>query len=277
MVTKEQIEERLKSYHVGLWFLAVFFISILFLVYISRFIPEGTFSIGANVNYSDNNPQYFSVYWAKFLQIICLGLVFGVIYYILMRIMLSKVDKDKGRNKYYVYLLEISVLILIVINCWGHLLHLGFEGVNAIDASEGEALNSEYKELFVYAWYMDEWLGHTSIHISYFGYLVLALLAELLLEDQKKLEMDELFFTFLFAIAIGILDGNIGIKSESGLFLLIIHIIFTASAILIILIKKVDPRRYPILLAMLLSLVFVIYFNLEVIFTQGISARYPFY
>lgn len=277
MVNPEKIKQRIKAFHISIWFLLVFLISLLTLLYVSRFLPTGTFEVGANVNYAKDNPQYFSVYWKKFLQIVCLGPVFGMIYYVLMRIFLSKVDKEQGYNKYWVYIIEICVVILIIMNSMGHLLHLGFEGVNAIDASEGEALESEYSEMFFYAWFMDEWLGHSMIHITYFCYLVLAVIVELLIEEGEKMNLDEYIPLLGAIIGIGLLNGYIAIKSESGLILLILQLSFTVIAIIVILIKRLDPRRYPILLAMLIGTIFVVYFSVEQILINGVSSSYPFY
>ncbi|MHA1148969.1 MAG: hypothetical protein ACTSR8_12085 [Promethearchaeota archaeon] len=277
MTDKEKIKQRLKQYHIGVWFLLIFLISLATLLYLSRFVPTGTFEVGANVNYAEDNPHYFSIYWKKFLQIICLGPVFGIIYYILMRVFLNKVDKEKGYNRYWIYIIEVCVVILIIMNSMGHFSHLGFEGVNAIDESEGKALDSDYSEMFVYAWFMDEWLGHSMIHITYFLYLVLGVIVELLMNEDERMISDEYFLIFGASFGIGLLNGYIAIMSESGLILLILQITFSFIAILGISLKKVDPRRYPILLAMLMGTIFVVYFNFIEILTAGYSNTYPFY
>jgi len=194
-----------------------------------------------------------------------------------MRITLSKVDKEVKYKKYAIYLIEIAVVILIVINSMGHLSHLGFEEVNAIDGTEGAALNSDYKEMFVMAWYMDEWFGHLIIQITYAAYLILAVLAELLIDDQERMKIDELFLTLCAAIGITVINGYAALRSESGLVIMIMQITFSICAIIVILVKKIDPRKYPILLAMLLATIFVVFLNIEWMLTYGVKDYYPYY
>jgi len=271
------LKERIKGFHIGSWFLLVFLVSIGVLIYTSRYLPKGDFQIGANVNYATDNPNYFNFPWNKFLQIVCIGPVFGIVYYIIMRIMLSKADKDKGKNKYYIALIEIGVVVLIALNSMAHLSHLGFEEVNAIDGTNGAALTTEFKEMFVYAWYMDEWLGHSMAQITYFGYLVLAVLAEQLLDDQKRVKIDEFLLLIIGGIAIAFMDGDIALSSESGFLLLICHIVFTIAALIVVLVKKIDILKNPILIAMLIALIGVAYFNIQFIMERGMTSYYPFY
>ncbi len=254
----------------------IFLISLLLLIYIPRYMIKGSFEVGANVNYSSTT-MYFTVQWKKFLQIITLGPVFGVLYYTLMRVMLSKVDKDEGRNKYYVFLIEIGVIVFIALCSMGHLAHLGFEEVNAIEQTKGALLYGPYHEQFVNAWYMDEWLGHTLGMFSYFMYLVLAVFAESLISDHKKLSIDQILLVLFGAVAIGFMDGDIGIASESGLFLLIFHSIFTIIAVIVVVIKKIKLLEHPILLVMILSVIPVLYFNIVFIIENGFYSLYPFY
>ncbi|MHA1291834.1 MAG: hypothetical protein ACTSQJ_04095 [Promethearchaeota archaeon] len=276
MSRTNKIKERIKNFQVGTYFLLIFLISLLLCIYIPRYIIKGSFKIGVNVNYT-NETQYFTIEWSNFLQIICLGPVFGVIFYILMRSMLNKVDKNQGKNKYYLYLIEICVLLLIIFNSMGHLAHLSFDKVNAIDKTEGSALQSEFREIFVYAWFMDEWLGHTMIHITYFGYLILAVIVELLLSEHEKMEIDELFLVFCMGIGICIIDGYAALRSECGFVIMILHIIFAICALIVIIIKKINPLYYPILSAMLLATIFVIITNIDWILKYGVENYYPFY
>jgi len=272
----KKIIERIRNFNPGIWFLLIFFISLGLLVYIPRYMIDGSFEVGANVNYASET-YYFTVRWNKFLQIITLGPVFGIVYYTLMRIMLGKVDKERGRNKYKVYLIEIGVLLFIALCSMGHLAHLGFEEVNAIDKTHGDALSSPYLEMFVNAWYMDEWFGHFTGLFSYFMYLVLAVLAESLIEDHKKLTFEQLFLLLIAIISIGFMDGDIGIASESGFLLLLSHSIFTVIAIIFVIVKKIKLLEHPILLAMILSIIPVLYFNIQFIIENGFYSMYPFY
>lgn len=271
-----KIKDRVRNFNCGIWFLLIFLISLGLCVYIPRYMIGGTFKVGANVNYADET-MYFTVEWKKFLQIICLGPVFGIIYYTLMRVMLGKVDKTKGRNKYSVYLIEIGVVTFIALCSMAHLSHLGFEEVNLIDQTHGAVLSGPYQEQAVNAWYMDEWLGHTLIMFSYFMYLCLAVLAESLISDHRKMKVEQIVIVFIGAIGIAFLDGEVAFASECGFFLLVSHIIFTIIAVVFVIVKKIKLIEHPILLAMILSIIPLVYFNIVYIIENGIYSMYPFY
>ena len=253
-----------------------FLILLSFFFYISRYVGYGSFQLSANVNYS-NETQYTNISWNYLLQIIFLGPVIGIIFYILMKILLSKVDINIRKNQLKVYVIEIGVVILIILNSVGHFSHLGFEVVNAIDSTSGIALNSEYKELFVYAWFMDEWFGHTLIHITYFGYLIIAMIAEQLLNEEKRMMIDELVLIIFFSLCYSVIDGYAAIDGESGFVLLILHLIATIVSIVLIVVRKLNLLNYPLLLTLLISTIFVFLYNLFWILKFGINPIYPFY
>lgn len=236
----------------------------------------GSFQLGVYVNYS-NETQYATISWNYILQIIFLGPIIGIIFYILMKILLSKVDVNLRKNQIMVFAIEICIVILIILNSMGHFSHLGFEVVNAIDSTKGIALNSEYKELFVYAWFMDEWFGHTLIHVTYFGYLIVAMVAEQLLDEEKRMMIDELVLIILFSFIYSVIDGYAAIEGECGFILLLLHLIATIVTIVFITVKKLNPLNYPLLLTLLISTIFVLIYNLVWVIKYGINPIYPFY
>ncbi|MHA1474525.1 MAG: hypothetical protein ACTSPA_03950 [Promethearchaeota archaeon] len=272
----EKVKARFKNYHSGIWFLMLFLIPLIIFFYLSRYVEYGSFQIGTYVNYS-NETQFFTVSWNYLLQIVFLGPIFGIIFYILMKKLLSKIDINARKNQLIVYIIDICVVALIILNCIGHFSHLGFEIVNTIDSTMGETLNSEYKELFVYAWFMDEWFGHTLIHVTYFGYLIVAMCAELLLNEDKRMMIDELLLILLFSLVYSVIDGYAAIEGECGFILLILHLIATFVSIAFITVKRINPLKYPLLLTLLISTFFVILFNLDWIIRYGINSAYPFY
>ena len=254
----------------------LFLIPLGFFLYLSRYVGYGSFQIGANVNYS-NETQYFTVSWNYLLQIFFLGPIIGIIFYILMKKFLSKIDINVRKYQLKVYVIDICVVVLIVLNSMGHFSHLGFELVNAIDSTNGIALNSEYKEMFVYAWFMDEWFGHTLLHVTYFGYLIVAMWVEQLVNENKRMMIDELALIIFFSWGYSVIDGYAAIEGESGFILLLLHLIATFVAIAFIIVKKVNPLNYPLLLTLLISTIFVFLYNLDWIIRYGIIPIYPFY
>jgi len=194
-----------------------------------------------------------------------------------MKKLLSKVDINIRKNQLMVFAIEIGVVILIILNSMGHFSHLGFEIVNAIDSTNGIALTSEYKEMFVYAWFMDEWFGHNLIHITYFGYLIIAMVAEQLLDEEKAIMIDELVLIIFFSLCYSVIDGYAAIEGESGFILLLLHFIVTIMTIVFISVKKLNPLKYPLLLTLVISTIFVFLYNLYWILKFGINPIYPFY
>jgi len=253
-----------------------FLIPLIIFFYLSRYVEYGSFQIGTYVNYS-NETQYFTISWNYLLQIVFLGPIIGIIFYVLMKKLFSKIDINVRKNQLIVYIIDICVVVLIILNSIGHFSHLGFEIANAIDSMAGEALNSEYSELFVYAWFMDEWLGHTLIHVTYFGYLIVAMCAELLLNEDKRMKIDELVLILLFSLIYSVIDGYAAIEGECGFILLLLHLIATCVAIAFIAIKKVNPLKCPLLLTLLISTIFVFLFNLDWVIRYGKNSIYPFY
>jgi hypothetical protein len=274
---KDKLKRRLREYHYGIWFLFIFLASLGIGIYITRWMISGSFQVGVKIPYAEDI-QYFSIRTGyRFLQPLFLGPIFGIIYYILMRLLLARVNKEEGYNRYYIFAIEICVVILIIINCIAHVFHLGMEYVNALDKTDGAAFNSEYREMFVYAWYLDEWLGHALIQATYFGYLILAILGEILMNPKTKMLIDEYFFSLLTAYGISIINGYAAIPSESGFLILFMQCIFVLIALIVIFVKKIDVRCYPILFAMLISTIFILYFNIIEIMEDGIQSTYPFW
>ena len=89
----------------------LFLIPLVFLFYLSRYVRYGSFQLGVHVNYS-NETQYATISWNYILQIIFLGPIIGIIFYILMKILLSKVDVNLRKNQIMVFAIEICIVIL---------------------------------------------------------------------------------------------------------------------------------------------------------------------
>ncbi len=94
-----KIKARLNRYHYGIWFGLVFLVTIALSVTITRFMIPGEFQVAVDIPYFDET-QYFSVQTGYlFLQTLALGPFMGIIYYILMKGFLAKVDKERGNNR----------------------------------------------------------------------------------------------------------------------------------------------------------------------------------
>lgn len=272
----KEVKDRIKNFHQGIWLLLFFLIPLVPIFYFSRYIDYGSFTLGANVNYA-TEMHYFSVSWNYFLQILLLGPILGILFFILMKKFVGKIDGQVRKNQKIVIIIEICVVTLVILNSLGHFSHLGFEIANAIDPTAGHALSSEYKEIFVYAWFMDEWFGHTLINLTYFGYLVVAVWAEQLLNEDKRMTADEVGLVIVFSLIYLIIDGHAAIEGECGLILAILHLFSTFIAIGFLVVKKKKLLMYPVLLTLLISSIFILLYNLGWIIKYGWVSAYPFY
>ena len=114
---------------------------------------------------------------------------------------------------------------------------------------------------------------------TYFGYLILAAVMEFQsLKPERRPDVIEYIFIFTPSLlGIVILDGYAAIKSESGILLLIGHVIYVITAFVMILLKKIKCTRYPIFLSMLVGSILVMIYHLNFIIAHGIYPWYPFY
>jgi hypothetical protein len=266
-----------KEYHPSIKFLSVFLIGIL----ICFFLPDiisGTSDIVINIvelEGSGGIGATFSARNDKIVEIILMGPVVAVLYYMLMRYLIGKIDKTQGKNKYFLYAIEIELALLISLNVASHFVHLMFDQVSAAYRTlhGGYSLN----EPLLYIYWADEWFGHTIIHVTYFSWFVLALVTEFLITETRPVNLDEFCFLIPLGVGIGVLDGYAAIRSEAGFILMILHIVLLGTQVVLIASKKINPLKYPVFMALLISSLFVIGYNIYWIFEEGIRAYYPFW
>ena len=270
-----------RKYQGYILFLLIFLVTLLVFLVVTRWVIEG--DVQFIVRPRDGSNAYsVSVPLNKIAQIIFLGPVFGVVFLILMKLIINKIEKNNRKIIISVWIIEISVLVLVCINSMGHALHLLVEEVNMIDASEGYVLGETYNGksldiMALLAWYLDEWFGHTAIHVTYFGYLVLAVVAEYMASKHEKIMGDELFWVIFGAIGIAVINGYAAIEGEAGFILLLLSATFSIISIMVIGVKKIKILNYPIFLAMILSVIPVLLFNIAFIIENGVSPWYPFW
>jgi len=270
-----------RKYQGYIWFLLIFLFTLLVFLVVTRWVLEGEFQF--IVRPREGSEAYFvSVPLNKIAQIIFLGPVFGIVYLVLMKLIINKIEKNNRKVVISVWIMEISILVLVSINSMGHALHLLVEEVNMIDASKGYVLGETYNGvsldvMSLLAWYLDEWFGHISIHVTYFGYLVVAVVAEYMASKHEKIMGDEAFLVIFGAIGIAVINGYAAIEGESGLILLLLSATFSVISIIVIGIKKIKILNYPIFLALILSVIPVLLFNIVFIMENGVSPWFPYW
>ncbi|MHA1791483.1 MAG: hypothetical protein ACTSVI_02495 [Promethearchaeota archaeon] len=267
------------------YFLIIFFAALI-LCLLSRLLLKSSqvFTITIYLKYDPDTPVYFDFDYRRALQIVFLGPVFGLVYYNLMEHLISNIKMKNKAKKAIIKLLTNITIILVILNSMGHVFHLGFDSVNAIDKSRGTGTGSyngmDTSELFLIIWFFDEWLGHGMVMSTYLGYLVLATIAEYFFLETRARKVDiveMLFFLTPSIIGIYVMDGVAAIKSESGFIILIGHVIFLIIAFAFMIRKKINPVKYPILLTMIVASIPVIIYHVLYIINNGFYPWYPFY
>ena len=86
-----------RKYQGYIWFLLIFLFTLLVFLVVTRWVVEGEFQF--IVRPRDGSNAYFvSVPLNKIAQIIFLGPVFGVVYLILMKLIINKIEKKKQED-----------------------------------------------------------------------------------------------------------------------------------------------------------------------------------
>ncbi len=257
-------------------FLAVFLLTLLvFYLVIPRIIP-GSINFWFNISELDGEVGQFSISYRLILEIIFMGPIFAIVYFFLMKYLIEGIDEERGKNKYYIKLLEIGVITFICISCMGHIVHMMFDRASWMYIlANNDSMDTS--ELYSYIYYSDEWLGHHLIHIGLYGYTLMALFAEFLgkEEERRKLNGDELTYTILLGAATGIIAYTT-YEGQAAFMMLILWTILLSVELFVIIIKKINILERPILLYTLInSIIFIILFIIWVsIF--GVKPYYPF-
>lgn len=256
-------------------FLLIFLLALLLFYRIIPLFYAGGVHLWVNISELDGLSGQFFLSTRLIMEIILMGPVFAIIYYFLMKSLIKNIDPDQGRNRYYISLIEIGVLTFICISVMGHAIHMLFDKASW---SYYYANNNEMdtSELYSLIYYSDEWLGHHLIHIGYFGYICMALIAEFLGSEYRKLHTDELIYTIASGIGLSVIFGYVTYEGQAAVMMLILCSVLLILETLLILIKKINLLERPILLATLIANILVIGFFIYWITVFGVKPYYPY-
>jgi len=207
-------------------------------------------------------------------EIILMGPVFAIIYYFLMKQLIIEIDKEQGKNKYYVVLIEIGVLVFICISVMGHAIHVLFNNVSRVYYDFNGGMDTS--ELYSLLYYSDEWLGHHLIHVGYFGYIIMALFVEFLAKENRKLNKDELLYAILCGIGLSIIFTYIACEGQAAVMVLTLCCVLLIIELIIIIMKNISILERPILMCTLINNIIVIGFFILWVIIFGIKPYYPF-
>ncbi|MBD3228022.1 MAG: hypothetical protein GF329_07515 [Candidatus Lokiarchaeota archaeon] len=238
------------------------------LIEINIIIPVNVSELGTS-----GAGQFFVWRLDKIIEIILMGPLFAVVFYFLIKKITKKIDLKQGKNKYWIRILEFGIVLSIGILVAGHFIHLMFDYTNYLYRQVG---GYDTTELFLFIYWSDEWLGHHLIHYMYFTQLVLALGTEFLIDNHRKMRWDEIAISIVLGFGIFVVFGFSTYEGQAANHLMILSLILLIIEILVILFKKINPIKYPILLSTVISNVIVISFYFFWIFSYRFKPYYPF-
>ncbi|MHA1276889.1 MAG: hypothetical protein ACTSQ8_06850 [Candidatus Helarchaeota archaeon] len=264
-----------KYLHISVRFLLIFLISLL-ICYLLPGEISGTINIYVNIEETSTVGASFPFSIGRIVEVILMGPVFVLIYYVLIKNMLSKIETEKGRNKQIVYVLDLLVVVLIFMVVVGHVVHLMFDYANwlyrNVDPGGGYSTNP----LFLFLYHSDEWVGHHLIHVGFFGFIILALISEALINEKRKMRWYELIIVALMGVGLFVMSGYATYEGQCGWLLMVLSTILLGIEVVMILIKRINPLKYPILFASVIGNIIIIGYFIWYISVFGTLPYYPF-
>jgi len=257
-----------------IFFLFIFLITLLIFYRVIPRLVNGSITIYVNISELNGESGNFSVSYRLILEIIFMGPVFAIVYYFLMKYLIQGINQEVGKNRYYIYLLEIGVITSICISCMGHAIHMLFDYASRVYYnSHGQQM--DITSLYSFLYYSDEWLGHHLIHIGLFGYISMALFAEFLGKEHERLEKEEIICAILLGLGMSIIYYAT-FEGQAAFMMLILWTSLLIFEIIIIIIKKINIRERPILIATIInSIVTIILFTVWAVLF-GLKPYYPY-
>ncbi len=262
-----------KEGNIYLQFLIIFILTIILFYEIIPLLYFG----GIRVLVYISELKKLSSFWIStriICEIILMGPVFAIIYYFMMKRLIVEIDIEKGKNKYYVALIEIGVLTFMCISVMGHTIHMLFDQANRVYYNSNDGMDTS--ELYSLLYYSDEWLGHHLIHIAYSGYIAMALITEFLGENHKRLRNDELIYTICCGVGMGLMFGYSTYEGQAAVLVVILCIILLIADLIIILVKKINILERPILICTIILSIIVICLFIWWVVVFGLKPYYPY-
>jgi hypothetical protein len=218
--------------------------------------------------------ESFSFSIGTIVEVILMGPVFALIYFVLMKHLLQKVDPEVGRNKQFIYMLEVAVVGFICMLVMGHIAHLMFDYANAVYRSTYGGYDTT--QLFLFLYHSDEWIGHHLIHIGFFSFIVLAILGESRMADKRTMKWYEIIVAVGLGVGLFVMNGYATYDGQCAWLLMVLSAILLGVLGMVIVWKRVNPLKYPILFAAILGSIIVIGYYFWYISVFGTLPYYPF-
>ncbi|MHA1309800.1 MAG: hypothetical protein ACTSQO_02630 [Candidatus Helarchaeota archaeon] len=243
--------------------------------YLISSLFHGSINIPVNISELPNGAgQFFPFPLPDIIELIFMGPIFTLIYFIIMKIMIKKIKIEKKRDSYISEFLELISILLVGILVAGHFIHVTYNYASHLyDLQFG---GYDTSNLFLFLYWSDEWLGHHLIHFAFFFQIILFLIVEYKLNDHKIMSWDEIALSVSLGIGLFILLGWATYEGQCAFPLMLLCFILLIVEIIIILIKRLNPLRFPLIFITMISNIIVIGFYFFWIFSYGIKPYYPF-
>ena len=268
------IKERFKDPNKNVIFLVIFLFTLLLFYRIIPLFYSGSVDFWFNISELDGATAHFSTSVRLIWEIILMGPVFSVIYFFLMKYLRKEVDENDKITKLYMNLVDIGIISFICILCMGHVVHMMFDFASRT-YYQTHGYQMDTSEVYSFLYFSDEMLGHHLIHIAYFGFITMALIIEFLGKDHKKMNWFELITIILLSVGLSIVYYTT-FEGQAAFTLLILYVALFGIEVLVVLIKKINPLKRPILLTTMITSVIVIGLYIWWVTMFGTKPYYPF-
>ena len=211
--------------------------------------------------------QYFDYDLSFLVNIISMGLILNLIFWIAFKLLHRHVQ-GKKRD---LLLIEFIAVAVILVSAMGVVFHWGFDRANGFYKDQ---YGMDTSNLYLYLYWGDEYLGHALQETTILGYFMILVWMEQLVEFEKKITLKDIPWVAGIAASLAISTGYAAFKSESAMLMFIVAIIMLTIEIIYIVIKKVNILKKPLLVSTLIGNAAVI---VQVSIFIAISGLLPFY
>jgi hypothetical protein len=273
-----------RNYSSALFRAGIILLFLLFIDFVPSLFGNTTISIWVAVQEMGLPEQggYFTFQIKNILRMVLLGPVHSLICYAMIHPLIGKSNsstpKDSpnqdGRNRNKGQFLDHILVLFLMINTTGHIVHWLFDRSNFLYRAEVGDYNTNPVFLLIYA--SDEFLGHALIHISYFVFFLLLAIIDLINKKEHVPKWEEWIITLFISGGVFVLNGYAAKIGESAFVLLLLSIVAIIFFGVICIRRKRTIIQSPMALAFLLGSIITLGYILSVVFIDGVLPSYPF-
>jgi hypothetical protein len=216
-----------------------------------------------------------------FMDVVFTSPFFAVCSYFGFRMMLKRMSEERFSKRFKDISLSLF-LVFLTIFCMGHVIHVVANHLNGKVSN----LGLEETNLFYAVYFWDEYIGHTTIGVGFYGIFLLMSLLNIvfLIDDKKKYKEEQINvnrndkYWALFVGAIGgLIQAQAFLEGQCNFIFLIVNPASLLSFYLISLKYKFDFKKSSFIWGLIaITISYSIFTFIWVGFT-GIKPYYPFF